>query len=211
MFTVWGPIKQPCIIVLGFFCFFFLSFFLLLWDLWAWGVVGHFLHPFARSPHTPMSSTDVNVPVLSLACFACVAVRSGKKTVLFCEKSTLSPPVFLAVIFVMSTYCRLLAFSLWFSANVWRCMQCHTYYIVTSVHLHFQVPPPLHTHNQSITTTEEKDKLSQQQSFPVLIRGCREGTGSAWVGIGIYTGFYCHLKIHFCHRGILYCMLRLEF
>lgn len=44
-----------------------------------------------------MSSTDVNVLVLS-GMFACVVVRSGKKTVLFCENLILLS-VFLAVIF----------------------------------------------------------------------------------------------------------------
>lgn len=57
--------------------------------------MGHFLHPFHAHP-TPMSSTDVNVLALS-GMFACVAVRSGKKTVLFCENLPFFP-VFLAVI-----------------------------------------------------------------------------------------------------------------
>lgn len=52
--------------------------------------------------------------------------------------------------------------------------------------------------------TEKKRRNTSEQSF-VLILGCREGCVSAWEGIGISTGFYCHsiLKIHFCHRRIL--------
>lgn len=174
----------------------------LLWDLRAWGVAGHFLHPFSCSPPHPCPP-DVNVLVLS-GMFACVAVRSGKKTVLFCEN------LFFFFLFF------LLWFLSWaltvnsmpsFSGFVCSANSYTHCYICPKIFLRVCPSPPL-------SSTKKKDKTipsNRKQSFPVLIRGCREGTGSAWVGIGIYTGFYCHLKIHFCHGGILYCMLRLEF
>lgn len=53
-------------------------------------------------------------------------------------------------------------------------------------------------------TANTWEKTFHQNNPFLLIRGCREG-------VGVYTGFYCHLKSHICHCRILYCMLKLEF
>lgn len=174
----------------GFFCFFF---FFAVRSLSLKELVGHFLHPFHARLHTPMSSTDVNVLALS-GMFACVAVRSGKKTVLFCENLPFFFPCFFLLWFchkhLLSTSCPSLSGLTWtYGGACSASSYMHSYiYPQTSSMFGPSAPSTI-----LITTTKKGQTIPtlRKQSCPVLIRGGREGTGSAWVGIGIYTGFYC--------------------
>lgn len=64
---------------------------------------------------------------------------------------------------------------------------------------------PSATSPQILKNRKKNEKKQQLQNNLVLILGCREGWVGARLGIGIYTGFYCHsiLKLHFWHRKTL--------
>lgn len=202
MFTVWGPIKQPCIIVLGLFCFICCE---ISEPKESWDT---FCTPFHARPHTHVLHRCDCPCALWHVCMC--GSKKWQKDRLILWKSTLffcfsccdfCHEHFLSTLWPLSGFVWMYGGAC--SANSY--MHC---YICPKSSSKFVPFLPFHHHNQEKGQTIP---TKRKQSFPVWIRGCREGSGSAWVGIGIYTGFYCHLKIHFCHCGILYCMLRLEF
>lgn len=172
-------------------------------------------HGFIPSTHThpahfPLYLTRCECHVVLSGTFACVAV-SGGEVCLFCvtEKKT-APCVVCCVIWSLAltvTNIRPLLCG-WLRAVWWSCMQSvprdtwpwqHESHSANSLSL----VCPTATSPQLL-----KKKLKQTNPWKqslVLILGCREGWVSAWVRIGICTGFYCHsiLKTHFCHRRIL--------
>lgn len=142
--------------------------------------------------------------------FACVAV-SGGEVCLFCvtEKKKQPPLCCLLCNLVISTYCHKhtpLLSGWYMRSDGAACSLCQVIHghgntgcIQPRVSPRFA--PLLHHHNCLKKRKAKKRERTCKQSF-VLILGCREGWASAWEGIGICTGFYCHsiLKIHFCHR-----------
>lgn len=161
--------------------------------------------PHIPPAHFPLYLTRCECHVVLSGTFACVAV-SGGEVCLFCvteEKKKTAPCVVCCVIWSLAltvTNTRPSSVAGYVLSDGAACSLCQ---VIIQPRVSPRFAPLLH-HNYFKKKKKKEGKNTSEQSF-VLILGCREGWVSAWVWIGIYTGFYCHsiLKIHFCHHRIL--------